>query len=311
MGGLTTPAIEDAWRFQRPAPGQLVIDHLGHYVPDPEAGAIALARLGFSIPPFSAHLHRTDPAGPLVPAGTGNRCVMLERGYLEFLSPIADIPNAREVLAALKHYIGVHLIAFGTADAGADHARLAAQGFSPMPVVDLQRAVETADGKESVRFGVIRLPVGAMEEGRIQFCEQRAPQVIWQPRWMEHPNRAVALQSVFICNRDPAGAAQRFARFTGLAAEKFATGFRMATARGDLYFLDAGLIESWLGVRAPQLPWIAAYALGVDDLDASRRHFAASGLPVRELGAQGFAVSAPPAVGGTILFRAGDAPVFP
>ena len=176
-----------------------------------------------------------------------------------------------------------------------------------MPVVDLQRVVETADGKESVRFGVIRLPVGAMEEGRIQFCEQRAPQVIWQPRWMQHPNHAVALDAVIVCNRDPAAAAARFASFTGLAAGKFANGFRLDTARGALYFVEPRLAAAWLGVVAPDPPWIPGYVLASDDLDASRAHFEAQGLAVRPLDGQRFAVAAPAAVGGVLVFQAREA----
>ena len=34
----------------------------------------------------------------LVPAGTGNRCVMLRRGYLEFLSPTVETPMADQLL---------------------------------------------------------------------------------------------------------------------------------------------------------------------------------------------------------------------
>jgi len=304
MGGVTPSGLDDAWRFQRPAQGQLVIDHLGHYVPDPDAGAAALARLGFSVPPFSVHQHRIDPGSPLVPVGTGNRCVMLERGYLEFLSPIADTANAREVRAAAGRYVGVHLIAFGTADPASDHARLAAQGFSPMPLVDLQRPVETSDGEKTVRFGVVRVPEGIMEEGRVQFCEQRAPQVIWQPRWMRHPNHAVALDAVIVCNRDPAGAAQRFARFTGLAAKKFASGFSLDTARGALYFVEPQHAAAWLGVVAPDPPWIPGYVLASDDLDTSRIHFEAQGLATRPLDGQRFAVAAPAAVGGVLVFQA-------
>ena len=306
MGIAEPDPLATAWRHQRPGAGELVIDHLGHFVPDADAGAEALERLGFSVPPFSVHQQRVNPASALTPAGTGNRCVMLERGYLEFLSPTADgreLPNAREVLAAARRYVGVHLIAFGTADPQVDFLRLAAQGFQPMPIVDLQRPVATPQGEETARFSVVRVPEGVMQEGRVQFCEQRAPELIWQPRWMRHANGARTLEQVLICAEDPRAAVSRFGRFAGLRARPFAAGFRLTFSRGEILFVDRQIAESWLDERAPDLPWIAAYALGVDDIGASRDFFVASGLPLRDLGTGRFAVTAPAAVGGVIVFQ--------
>ena len=305
MAGVDGARRAAAWKMQRPPTGELVIDHLGHFVPDANAGAVALEQLGFVVPPFSIHLHRNDETSPLVAAGTGNRCVMLERGYLEFLSPISDAPNAREVLDATARYVGVHLIAFGTNDPRADYARLAAQGFRPTPVVDLQRQVETAEGEATVKFRVVRALHGAMEEGRIQFCEQRAPEVIWQPRWMDHPNRARTLEWIVICVADPFAVAQRFSRFTGLQSSQVGetASFRLDTLRGAIGFLHKADTETLFHARAPAVPWIAGYVLGVDDIEESRRYFRASGLATRELGADRFAVAAPQAVGGFVMFQ--------
>ena len=56
-------------------------------MPHVEGASAALEQLGFTLTPFSPQSHRLEPGGPLVPAGTANRCVMLERGYLEFVTP--------------------------------------------------------------------------------------------------------------------------------------------------------------------------------------------------------------------------------
>ena len=74
---------------QLPPPGKLNIDHVAHFVPHIDAASTALARAGFTLTPFSEQAHRLEPGGPLVPAGSGNRCVMLREGYLEFLTRIA------------------------------------------------------------------------------------------------------------------------------------------------------------------------------------------------------------------------------
>ena len=58
------------------------------------------------------------------------------------------------------------------------------------------------------RFQVLRVPSDTMPEGRIQFVQQRTPELLWQRRWLDHPNRAFALAAVLICVADPREAAQ-------------------------------------------------------------------------------------------------------
>ena len=68
------------------APGSLFLDHIGHFVPSLDAAGADLERMGFALTPYSVHVNSDDPAKPPVPAGTANRLVMLEEGYLEFLA---------------------------------------------------------------------------------------------------------------------------------------------------------------------------------------------------------------------------------
>src|SRR6188768_900195 len=82
------------------------IDHIAHFVPDIVHAGEALEQLGFTLTPFSMQSHRLEADGPLVPAGTGNRCVMLQRGYLEFLTPTHDTPNAQQLHLAIRRYTG-------------------------------------------------------------------------------------------------------------------------------------------------------------------------------------------------------------
>jgi hypothetical protein len=85
------------------------------------------------------------------PAGTGNRCIMLKRGYLECLAPTGDTPVANQLRTAIQRYVGVHSIIFGTGAADADHARLAREGFSPLEPIALQRQLMTQDGEHTAR----------------------------------------------------------------------------------------------------------------------------------------------------------------
>lgn len=273
------------------------LDHVAHFAPDHQAAAAALLRLGFTLTPFSAQSHRPDPAGPLLPAGTANRCAMLRQGYIEFLTPTHDTPNARELRAAIARYTGVHLIAFGTTAPHDDYARLTREGFTPRPPLALQREVDTGSGRASVRFTVVRVPPPAMAEGRIQYCQHHTPEHMWQTRWLEHANHAVALAGVLLCVADPAVAAQRYARFTGLPAQALGESWRIETARGYLLLLSPATLQRLPGMSVPALPWIAGYVIDSDDMSATARLTAGRALGERLL------VQLPASLGGIVLFQ--------
>ena len=288
---------------QSPSAGKLNIDHVAHFVPHIDAASAALEQAGFTLTPFSSQSHRLEPGGPLVPAGAGNRCVMLREGYLEFLTPTGDTPIAEQLRTAIQRYTGVHLIAFGSSDAGADHARLDKNDFAPLPAVALQREIGTVDGSGTARFTVVRVPPGTMAEGRIQYCQQHTAELLWQPRWLAHANRARGLAAVIICVEDPQEAAQRYARFTGLLAQVSGSLWRIDSQRGALLFVTPDSLQRTLGMTAPSLPWIAGYVLSSDDLDATRQHLEQAKCGVRNISGR-LLLEWPGKVGGFVLFQA-------
>ena len=290
-----------------PGPGELNLDHVAHFVPDRAAASAALERLGFTLTPFSEQSHRHEEHGPIVPAGTGNRCVMLERGYLEFLTPFGESPIADQLRAAIRRYVGVHLVAFGTAAPQADYERLQREGFQPLHPVALQRPIGTETGEATARFTVVRVPPGAMPEGRIQYCAQLTPEHVWQPRWLAHANGAIALASVVLSVADPQEAAQRYGRYTGLEPSRRDPWWTLETSRGQLAFGTPGAVGGELGLTAPATPWIAGYTLEVRDLSATRTFLRESGVKTRDLDETRCLVELPEALGGAIVF-AGDAP---
>lgn len=288
---------------QIPARGKLNLDHIAHFVPHIDAASAALEKLGFTLTPFSAQSHRLQPEGPLVAAGTGNRCVMLRHGYLEFLTPTADTPVANQLRAAIMRYVGVHLIAFGTAAPDLDHARLAKGGFDPLAPVALQRQITTENGEDTARFTVVRVAPGSMAEGRIQFVQQHTPHLLWQARWLAHPNRATGLAGVVICTADPQETARRYANFSGLQPQAAGQAWRLDTARGYLLFADTDTLKRHLGVAPPALPWIAGYVLQSSDIEASGDYLRGASFEGDVLDGRRLLVKLPAALGGVIIFE--------
>ena len=298
--GRPSRSAEKIAAAQPPHAGKLNLDHVAHFVPDIDAASAAFAALGFTLTPFSAQMQRNE-AGELVSAGAGNRCIMLERGYLECLTPTGDTIIGRQLSEAIARYTGLHLIAFGSGDAAADYARLNAQQFAPLPTVDLQRSIATVDGEGTARFSVVRVPPGTMAEGRIQFCQQHTPELLWQARWTRHRNQAVGLKAVIVCVENPEEAAQRYARFTGLqvtAAGASDACWRLDTARGFLLWVSPALLQQALGVTAPALPWIAGTVIDSDDLPATQALVNGNAFDKRVL------VKLDASLGGLMLFQA-------
>ena len=272
---------------QKPPHGELYLDHVAHFVPDLAAAARLLESLGFVPTPESAH--RAQGA----PAGTSNRCLMFEQGYIEILAPTLQTPNAERVRKHMARYDGVHLACFGTPDARFEHARLAAQGFEPEPLVDLQREVE---GGETVRFSVVYVPPGKMPEGRVQYVQQLTPEVIWKDRFVRHANGVTGLAAVYVVADDPAATAARWARFSGLLPRSEGALLSLQAARGRVLI---GKREK-LFAGAPAAPALAGYALSCRRPKAFVARCSKMGLAVRKTAA-GHAISLPPSLGGTWL----------
>ncbi|HEX9396079.1 MAG TPA: VOC family protein [Burkholderiales bacterium] len=259
---------------QVPPPGELALDHVAHYVADLDAAARVMEALGLVVTPRSAHRIR----GRL--SGTANRCVMLERGYIEIVAPQP------------KH--GLRLACFGTPDAAAEHRRLRDHGFEPPPMIDLSRKIF---GNKTVRFNVSITQ--KMPEGRVQYVEHLTPQLLWQKRYVN----ALRLEGLFVVAKNPAKAAARWARFAGLIPERTENGIRLETARG------------WVLV-ARRFPWktpaaqahagsavsaLAGYQLGCSHPQALAARCRKAGIEVNKFGSRYVGIL-PAALGGALVF---------
>jgi hypothetical protein len=255
-----------------PDPGEIYLDHIAHFVADPQRASQALARAGFDPTPISVQVNADPAGGPPQPSGTGNVTAMLEHGYLEVLFKTADTALSREFDAAIARYRGVHLAAFAVADAAATHARLAASGFAMQPLTALRRPVSTPAGEDIAAFSVVRLVPGEMPEGRIQALTHLTEHTVWQERWLNHRNGAAGLLDIVIVEPDLAAAIARFSRFFGRGAEANAHGAIFRLDRGCVQLVPGELSQFGLGgifgkLAIPSLPFMAVYGIKVTSLD--------------------------------------------
>ena len=271
---------------QLPLGEEIFLDHVGHFVRDPQTASRALAQAGFAPTPVSVQT-QPDPAGGAHRlTGTGNITAMLTRGYVEVLFKTADTPLGRELDTAMARYEGIHLVAFAVADAAGAHQRLRESGFRVRPLVDMQRPVDTIGEPGTAAFTVARLEPGEMPEGRIQLLTHRTQHMVWQPRWLSHPNGAFGLASVTIAVSDLDAAARRFGRLTGRQAR--------ASSFGQTIELDRGRVDLVTGttfsrmfpqVPIPSLPFIGAYGISVGSIRTVERILKPNGLAMQRRGA--------------------------
>jgi hypothetical protein len=264
---------------QVPPPGELCLDQLGHFVPDLDAAAKVFEDAGFSVTPRSDHVVSGKPAG------TSNRCVMFEEGYIEILAPTSDTPNSARVRKRMELFVGVHLACFGTRDCEADHRRLAAHGFAPEPLVELRRQVE---GVGEVGFRVTHLPPARMPEGRVQYCQHLTPARVWREGYV-NPFR---LSAVYVVADDPAQTAARWGHFAGLIPKAHDGLVQLETARGRALIGERTALERILGA-VPAAPALAGYEIACRDAKGFLTRCSKAGMRVK-----GNAVTLPAALGG-------------
>jgi len=265
---------------QLPVGDEIFLDHVGHFVRDPQAASAALARAGFAPTPVSVQV---APDGG--PTGTGNVCAMMTRGYMEVLFKTADTPLGREFEASLARYAGIQLAAFAVADANAWHRRLGEAGFRTRPIAPFKRPVGTETGTDTASFTVARVEPGEMAEGRIQVLTHHTEDAVWQKRWLTHPNGARGLASLAIVVADVGEAAARYARFTDRPAARTRTGQAVQLDRGRIDLVTREAFTAALPeIAVPSLPFIAGYGVTVTSLDTAEAVLRSGGLSSRRAG---------------------------
>jgi len=290
---------------QTPSGDGVFLDHVGWFVPDMDTMAETMEKLGFILTPFVAQ-HNADPnGGPPIPAGTGNRCAMLQRGYLEFLAavPGVDTPLSQQLNTALDRYHGLHLVAFTIDDSEGAHKQLQSGGFTPLDPVHLRRPLTLGDGSEAeVAFTVLRVPPETMPEGRVQMLRQETPDLVWQDHIIARDNGVVALGGVILCVDDVEEVSDRFSRFTGKSIDGEADYRSMTLDRGRLGFATRSALTRYLSdVAAPTTPFMAAVCLQSDNLKKTRQFLSEAGVATSPLSDHAVLISPEDAAGAAII----------
>ena len=196
-------------------------------------------RLGFTLTPRGHHT-----------LGSINHLAMFGSDYLELIG-VPDLASGRRSI--LDYPFGVNGLVFGTEDANAVHATLAAAGVPVEAPQDFSRPVDLPEGSRDARFRTVRMPNGTVEAGRVYFCQHFTRDLVWREEWQHHANGAVAVAGATITCADPAALAALFARMFGAEAlQPIAGGHRLAVGLASFDMIDRAATRARFGDAAPE-----------------------------------------------------------
>ena len=219
------------------------IDHLVLPVTTLALARSQLTSLGFTVAPDAQH-----------PFGTGNCCVFFrDRTYLE---PIAVVDAAaaeqaradglffvqRVMAFAERRGEGFAMLALKSTDAEGDLAEFKAAGIAAGPLFRFSRIATAPDGRQA-EIGVVLAYTEheAAPEAAFFACLHLAPDVLFQPAYLDHENGATGVPAVAAVADDPAEFRDLLSAATG-----------QTDIRASSSGLDAELNGQTVSVLTPQ-----------------------------------------------------------
>lgn len=291
----------------------LALDHVGICAQELPPMVARFEALGFSLSPIAQQSGRPTPQSEVEIYATGNRCAFLRHGYIELLGILQPGLFDNNIGQFIARYEGLHIVAMGMDDAEGNLARMRRAGIPIPGVAHLQRPVEA--GGLIAKFS--RLPYPDAPEGRLQLIRHLTPELVWQERWMDHANQAVALTEVVMVSAEPAVSAARMSKLTGIVIEpRLAGGFLLRLPGGAgiagpfapemetrvAILAPQDLAATLPGVAVPGLPFLAGFYVQTSDGNAAVRKLLAQ-VPL--VGLPGGALMVPPAhaAGAAVVFH--------
>ncbi len=263
----------------------VALDHVGIVGPDLVALAAQYARLGFTLTP------RALTGGGRI----ANRCAMLRQGYVELMA-LAPGGSSATVARMLARHAGAHIIALAVDDEAASIARLHSAGIDCPGAEQSERAIDETD-PSGPRARFAHLPVPEQPEARVNLIRHLTPDLLWQERFLSHPNHAVAMAEVVLAVPAPAESAARLSRLAGHAVVPDpAGGYALVLPRGRIRLLPPDALEA----EPPLVPSIVGITLRTDDAGAAITRLLADAVLPHDV-VDGAVITRPTSSGGVAL----------
>ena len=274
------------------------IDHLGVVGRDIAALTSAYRRLGFS-PTVPVPL-MAEKDGAAVRLGQDSAHLIFANSYVELSAVTSKSPD-HHLAPWLARREGLHILAFGSADAEASRTELTDAGFDVPPVQNASRHVEYGPNHGDARFCWFKVPDTVGDEGFLCVVEQRTPDLVFQPPDRGHPNGAVGVLGVVVCVQDADATRDRYVQLPGASSVE---GHRIWFGRQfiDLYN-NAALAHVYPGAADIAGPALAGFAIEVKDLAVTQTYLEEQGVTAFSSEAGGIHTSPGDGCGAMVAFQ--------
>jgi hypothetical protein len=283
------------------------VDHLVLPVTTLTLARSRLTGLGFTVAPDARH-----------PFGTGNCCVFFKN--LTYLEPITILDrNLADMAAAeggffvkrLKRYTerqgeGFAMAALKGDDANGDRARFEAAGLSGGPVFRFSRMAAQADGSETeIGVALAYADHPSAPDATLFTCQHLAPDVLFQPPFLEHSNGALGITSVAAVAESPAEYGSFLGAVTSAEVTESPSEVKANGSGQSVSVLTPSAFSERYGIAAPDPRrglLLTGFDIAVEDLD---RAIGFAGPTAQRCGDR-VVVPAGPGLGAVLAFRMQD-----
>lgn len=251
-----------------------VLHHLGLISRNMDSTIDAYERLGFVFAPLTLPQIPLSKGSAPQPIGVGNRCAIFENNYLEVLAVVdptlwgsitSEQRGPFNIDLPLKRYEGLHVLHLGTDDLESVRTRLVANGLTPTSIRPFQRVIDTEHGPRTMRAKSLSFPHGSNPEALLQIAQHETPELVLQPRYMNHPNGARSITEVFICTDEVEELTAKYERYSGKRADG-CNGIRTINLGLSRIFLSSptDVHRVLPNLEIPTLPFLAGFTVRAD-----------------------------------------------
>jgi hypothetical protein len=129
----------------------------------------------------------------------------------------------------------------------------------------------------------LHFPKGDNPEALLQIAQHLTPELVLQPRYMQHRNGATSVTECIVCTTGPSEFAAKYERYTGYTSEQV----------GGMYVVNLGFSRILVlapehlgkvvpGCVPPPLPCLVGFTVAVTNLDTTRLVLTENQIPFQE-----------------------------
>lgn len=290
-----------------------IIHHPGLVAENIDAAVAQYERLGFLFTPLSIVKISVNPNEEPVYFGVGNRTAIFEQNFLEIVG-VTDHSRWREITKAqrgpfdlderLSLYQGLHIMHFGADDLQVVRDRFERQGLPCSEIATLRRNVQTAAGERTMEAKTLHFPRGANPEALMQVAQHVTPELVLQPRYIQHRNGARKLTEMIVCSATPEDLASKYSRYSGHPVVRKDMGLVIELGKTRICVVTPEQLRRIVpNFTPPVMPFLAGFTVATSSLDAAAAALDASGIPFTHVDDR-LVVAPKDGCGSAVLFEA-------